>query len=215
MLDLRDSWIRFLRAHRFCGIAVGWAVVIACDVMFGSARLDFPFSGGGTSATPLRHEIPLALAVIAVGGLGSAMDSLEETAARGFRRAEICFLVGTVSVAAVLLVVAEAVVSPMDTVLLLLRGLLIWVGLALASGRVWGWRFSWILPLATLFPLTYWQVDGLGRFRWWDWTDQPGHSMPCWGIAIGSLLVGGGAMALTPWRVTRLRRVCQRSGYRR
>ncbi|MER5520051.1 hypothetical protein [Streptomyces sp. NPDC002763] len=212
MLDLRESWTRYLQAHRFRGIVVGWAVAIACDVAFGSARLDFPFSGSGSSATPLRHEVPLALAVLAVGGLGSAMDSLEEAAARGFRRVEISFLVGAVSVAAVLLVAAEAFVSPVETVLLLLRGLLIWAGLALLSGRVWGWRFSWILPLATLFPLTYWQVDGLGRFRWWDWTDQPGYSIPCWGIAIGSLLVGGGAMALTPWRVSRLRRLFQRSG---
>ncbi|MFD5471199.1 hypothetical protein [Streptomyces sp. NPDC127105] len=211
MLDPRGSWIRYLRAHRFRGIAVGWAVVIACDVALGSTPLDFPFSGGGSSATPLRHEIPLALAVIAVGGLGSAMDSLEETAANGFRRAEVSCLVGAVSVAAVLLVAAEAFVSPMGTVLLVLRGLLIWVGLALLSGRVWGWRLSWILPLVTLFPLTYWQVDGLGRFRWWDWTDQPGYSLPCWGIAIGSLLVGGGAMALTPWRVNRLRRAFQRN----
>ncbi|MFJ3306232.1 hypothetical protein ACIPSA_24560 [Streptomyces sp. NPDC086549] len=206
MPDLSESWIRYLQAHRFRGIAVGGALVIVCDVAFGSARLVFPFSGGG-SAIPLRHEIPLALAVIAVSGLGSAMDSLEETAAKGFRRVEIAGLVGAVSVAALLLVAAEALVSPVDTVLLLLRGLLIWVGLALLSGRVWGWRLSWILPLVTLFPLTYWQVDGLGRFRWWDWTDQPGSSAPCWGIAIGSLLAGGVAMALTPWRVIRLRRV--------
>ncbi|MEU2056084.1 hypothetical protein [Streptomyces bungoensis] len=203
--------IDYLRAHRFRGIAVGWAVLIACDVAFGSARLDFPFSGSGSSATPLRHEIPLALAVLAVGGLGSAMDSLEETAASGFRRVEISCIVGAVSAAAALLVAAEAFVSPMDTVLLLLRGLLIWVGLALLSGRAWGWRFSWILPLVTLFPLTYWQIDGLGRFRWWDWTDQPGSSMPCWGIAVGSLLAGGGAMALTPWRLNRFLRAFRRS----
>jgi hypothetical protein len=142
VLDLRESWTRYLQAHRFRGIVVGWAVVIACDVAFGSARLDFPFSGSGSSATPLRHEVPLALAVLAVGGLGSAMDSLEEAAARGFRRVEISFLVGAVSVAAALLVAAEAFVSPVETVLLLLRGLLIWAGLALLSGRVWGWRFS-------------------------------------------------------------------------
>ncbi|MER6568681.1 hypothetical protein ABT288_21490 [Streptomyces sp. NPDC001093] len=211
MPDLRESWIRYLQAHRFRGIAVGWALVIACDVAFGATRLDFPFSGSGSSSTPLRHEIPLALAVIAVGGLGSAMDSLEEAAAKGFRRFEITYLVGAVTAAALLLVAAEALVSPMDTVLLLVRGLLIWVGLALLSGRAWGWRFSWILPLVTLFPLTYWQVDGLGGYRWWDWTDQPGHSTPCWGIAMGSLLAGSVAMALTPWRVTRLRRVFRRS----
>ncbi|MFF4960438.1 hypothetical protein [Streptomyces sp. NPDC001222] len=73
-----------------------------------------------------------------------------------------------------------------------------------------GWRFSWILPLVTLFPLTYWQTDGLGRFRWWDWTDQPGASIPCWGIAIGSLLAGGVAITLTPWRVARLWRGLRR-----
>ncbi|MFF1404996.1 hypothetical protein [Streptomyces sp. NPDC058294] len=212
MLDLRESWIRYLRAHRFRGIAVGWAVVLACDVAFGSARLAFPFSGSGSSSTPLRHEIPLALAVIAVGGLGSAMESLEEAAARGFRRVELFCLVGAVSVAAVLLVASEAFVSPTDTVLLLLRGLLIWVGLALLSGRAWGWRFSWILPLVTLFPLTYWQIDGLGRYRWWDWTDQPGSAIPCWAIAVSSVLAGGIAMALTPWRVNRLRRAIQRKG---
>ncbi|MBP5938361.1 hypothetical protein [Streptomyces acidiscabies] len=159
----------------------------------------------------MRHEIPLALAVIAVGGLGSAMNSLEETAAKGFRRVEISYLVGAVTAASLLLVTAEALVSPMDTVLLLLRGLVIWVGLALLSGRIWGWRFSWILPLVTLFPLTYWQTDSLGRLRWWAWTDQPGHSIPCWGIAVASLLTGGAAMALTPWRITRLRRAFRRS----
>ncbi|MCS0602514.1 hypothetical protein NX794_15025 [Streptomyces sp. LP11] len=210
MTDLRESWIRYLRAHRFRGVVVGWAVVIACDVAFGSARLVFPFSSGGSSETPLRHEIPLALAVIAVGGLGSAMDSLEEAAAQGFRRVEISYPVAAVSGSAVLLVAAEALVSSANTLLLLLRGLLIWAGLALLSGRAWGWRFSWILPLVTLFPLTYWQTDGQGRLRWWDWTDQPGHSIPCWSLAMASLLVGGAAMALTPWRLNRVRRAFSR-----
>ncbi|MEW2128877.1 hypothetical protein [Streptomyces sp. NPDC005435] len=207
MPDLRESWGLYLRAHRFRGIVAGWVAVIACDVAFGSARLVFPFSGSGSSATPLRHEIPLALAVMSVGGLGSVMNSLEEGAAKGFRRVEIAYLAGAVSAVTLSLVVTEFFVSPGGTVLLLVRAFLIWVGLALLSGRAWGWRFSWILPLATLFPLTYWQVDGAGRFRWWDWTDQPGTSIPCWGIAAGSLLAGGIAMALTPWRVARLRRL--------
>jgi hypothetical protein len=204
--DSLDSWLRYARAHHGGGMLAALLALIACDIVFGSLRLDFPFTDGqGSGGVPLRHDIPLALSVIAVGGLDSSMNSLEETGSGWFRRFEMNYLAATVAISAGFLVVAELFVSPMDTVLLVLRAMVIWTGMALLSGRIFGWRLTWVLPLFSLLPLTYWQKDAQGHSRWWDWTDQSGATWPCWGIAAGSLLVGGLALALTPWRVARLR----------
>ncbi|MBO0652864.1 hypothetical protein J1792_08705 [Streptomyces triculaminicus] len=85
------------------------------------------------------------------------------------------------------------------------RSLTIWFGLALLSGRIWGRWLSWILPAATLFPLTYLNVDTNGDARWWDWTGQPASHAPCWGIAALSAFIGLASFFLTPWHWKKLR----------
>ncbi|MFJ1644418.1 hypothetical protein [Streptomyces sp. NPDC088258] len=201
-----DSWLRYARAHHIHATLAALIAVIACDIAFGSAQLDFPFADAqGSSNIPLRHALPLALSVISVGSLNSAMRSLEEVGSTSFRLVELSFLIGAILVSAVMLAVAEFFISPIDVIALLLRSLLIWSGIALVSGRLFGWRLSWVFPLLSLLPLTYWQKDALGNSRWWDWTNQPGVATPCWGIAVSSLIVGGLALVFSPWRVAQLR----------
>ncbi|MEV7087459.1 hypothetical protein AB0O07_16405 [Streptomyces sp. NPDC093085] len=201
-----DLWLRYARAHHIHAVLAALMAVIACDIAFGSARLDFPFADTqGSGNIPLRHVLPLALAVISAGSLNSAMRPLEEVGSTSFRLVELSFLIGAILLAAAMLAVAEFFISPVDVTVRLLRSLLIWSGIALLSGRLFGWRLGWVFPLLSLLPLTYWQKDASGNSRWWDWTNQPGAAMPCWGIAVISLIVGGAALALSPWRVARLR----------
>ncbi|MEV7778724.1 hypothetical protein [Kitasatospora sp. NPDC088351] len=195
---------RFARSHNVRGIFTVFALVAVCDALFGSVMLQLPYTNGGTGI-PFRREIPLVFATVSVAGLASLMQRFEETATTAFRRAQLAWIAGVVALSAAVLGVEELVISSPAVAVLLTRGLLIWTGLALLSGRLFGWRLSFILPLASVFPLTYWQYDAQGRNRWWDWTNQPPTAWPCWALAVVALGIGCAAMTLTPWRAARMR----------
>ncbi|GAA2809475.1 hypothetical protein GCM10010441_37560 [Kitasatospora paracochleata] len=200
-----DAWrtiARFARAHDVRGVLVAFALIAVCDAIFGSTVLQLPYTGG-EAGVPFRRELPLAFASVAAASLSSPMRRFEETAAAAFRAAQHAWLGGVVTSAAVVLTVEELIISPPATAVILLRALLVWTGIALLSGRVFGWRLSFILPMASVFPLTYWQYDGQGRNRWWDWTHQPPMSLGCWAIAGAALAAGSLAVAVTPWRAAR------------
>lgn len=192
--------VRYARVHQCVGLAIGLVILTVCDVAFGSQILTFP---GHAKGVPMRRELPIAFAALAASSLHSRMDDLECAAAavRAYERWHLL----TVSVAATLLVGGtEWVVSGPDLAVVLSRALLIWLGLALISGRLFGRRLSWILPVSTIFPLTFLNQDEVGRVRWWDWTGQPMSALGCWAIAVLCVIAGLFAFFLTPWRLKAL-----------
>ncbi|MFI6850645.1 hypothetical protein OG535_01840 [Kitasatospora sp. NBC_00085] len=199
------AWIRFARAHHFSRMVISVAVLSAVNLLFGAIYLAFPFADHAVdSPIPFRKEMPLAFASVAAASLDSAMRSLEFSGSSSFRRLQVTWLAGSLAVVAVVVAVEE-LATGLDGALVSLRSMAIWGGFAIASGRIFGWRLSWILPLLTIFPLTYWEIDDLGRRRWWDWPGQPVSSLSCWVMAGISFLIAVGLIYLTPWRASRMR----------
>lgn len=155
----------------------------------------------------MRRELPVAFAAIAAGSLHSRMNQLELAASRALRRYETLHLLTVILATVVLVGSTELAVSDGTLAIVLTRALLVWFGLALLSGRFFGRWLSWILPVATIFPITYFGQDEQGRVQWWDWTGQPPSSVGCAAIAVVSMAVGIGAFYLTPWHLHALRRM--------
>jgi len=76
-----------------------------------------------------------------------------------------------------------------------------WSGHALISGRIFGWQLSWVLPVASMLPLTCFQPDLEGNLRWWYWTAPPAASTACWTLAGVFVTIGTIAFLTTPWRM--------------
>lgn len=204
MGDRRAVW-RFLRAHHPYGTVAGIPAVATAEGIAGSWKLWMPSAyANGMTVVPFRHFIPIVLAAIVVGGLHSPMNEMQATATSTLRRYEVVYLVGATAAAAILIGGAEALATSPASAMLVIRGSLIWTGLALLSGRLFGWLMSWILPLITVFPLVYYGLDGLGETRWWNWTGQPAGDVACWSIAAASMSAGAVAFFLTPWSLRRV-----------
>ncbi|MFE4977874.1 hypothetical protein ACFRAR_37945 [Kitasatospora sp. NPDC056651] len=185
---------------------MGLIVLTAVSAFFGSQVLALPGGGpGGMTGVPMRRELPIAFAALAAGSLNSRMDQFELVAGPKLRAYEIwhALIAGGVSVA--LVGGTEFFASGADLAIVLARACVIWFGLALLSGRIFGRKLSWIIPVGTIFPLTYLGADSAGRVRWWEWTGQSPDSLPCWGIAVVSTVCGLAAFLLTPWHVRAFR----------
>ncbi|MFD9466616.1 hypothetical protein [Streptomyces sp. NPDC060027] len=81
-----------------------------------------------------------------------------------------------------------------------------WTGLGLLSGRMFGWRQGWILPVLVLLLVSYWSIqDGTGSYPRWDFTRSPVVDQPTsLGMSLGLLAVGIAAYRMTPWRLRSL-----------
>jgi len=189
------------------GLAIGFVIVTVINVLFGSKVLAIPtFGSGRPVGMPMRRELPIAYAAMAAGSLHSAMRDAELTACRKFVVWERIHT-AVVCISSVLAVGAvEFVVSGTESSVVMTRATLVWLGLSLLSGRAFGRQLSWVLPVMSIFPLTYLQQDSQGHDRWWDWTGQPAGSFACVVISVGALWLGLMAIAATPWRIASLRR---------
>jgi hypothetical protein len=184
-------------------LAVGVSTLAVVHLLLGSLRLGLP-SASGFVTFPARRELPIVFAVLAVGTLNSRMSAFDLNATVGVRRAKnlILALASVYSVAAVML--AESLATGPASGVVYARSVVISIGLALLSGRLWGWGFAWILPIATIFPTVYYGRDALNVVRWWDWTSQPASFPLAWLEAVVSLAIGLTAYWLTPWRRRRI-----------
>jgi hypothetical protein len=197
-----DLWL-YARIHHLPSAVLCLLGLSVADGLFGTAQLMIP-STTGVVSVPFRRELPIAFAVIAVGSLHSSMASFETTATQNLARRERVHLVAAIILAAAMIWLAEAVVTDPLRAVVYARSVVIWSGLALISGRLFGRTAAWILPVATIFPIVYYGRDNQNISRWWDWTWQPPEHMPSWMISVASVLIGYSAFTLTAWRRSRL-----------
>lgn len=195
----KDIWWRYARSHHVYGFLFGMALLTLCDVAFGSVQIVFPTTH---VAIMFRRELPIVFASLAVGSLQSTMENMECAATGSLRRMQWLHVTATVLLAAALVGITELFISSSAIALLLVRAFVIWTGMAMLSGRIFGWSLAWLLPMSTIFPLTYLAQDATGRDSWWDWTIQSVTLWPCWIIAGASLIFGIAAMSLTPWHLS-------------
>lgn len=204
--DLIPSVKRYAAVHHLPVLVAGFTLLVAFDVQFGSSVLSLPFERGGQAdGLPMRRELPVAFAALAAGSLHSSMHQLELTAGPTLRTYEKFHLLGLYLTTLILVGGIEWFETGPEQAITACRSLIIWLGLALLSGRLWGRWLSWILPAATLFPLTYLNRNANGNAHWWDWTGQSASHAPCWAIALLSTAIGLPAFFLTSWQWRTLR----------
>lgn len=193
---------RYAATHR-----LGWTAAVIVFAALGSY-----FVRGVELVIPSTHVshlfisfIPLLLAGVVTNALSTPMDDWEATAGRRQTSAAVCTVLALTLLSTLCLLGYGLVVTNMAAALVSVRALAIWLGTALIGGRALGWRLSWVLPLLTLLPLTFWSADSLGRVRWWDWVREPADSTPLLITAVASVAVGMWFCWLTRWRMRRIR----------
>lgn len=158
------------------------------------------------SATPSWRTLAMFAAVLPLLSLHSPMAELEASGTHRFHRGRAVRLAGLwIGSTALFLSVSAIKVEAqvLETMAVALPG---WTGLGLISGRVLGWRQSWILPALALCILTYWGVPGInGTYPWWEFTVQPASENPsALVISLALCVIGLLAYTLTPWRLRTL-----------
>jgi hypothetical protein len=126
------------------------------------------------------------------------MGDLEAVAAGPLQRMRALHLTACATLSGVAIGVLEGRHGGAAAGVVAVRALAVWLGLAVLSGLCMGWALSWILPLATVFPLSY--LSGSTEPQWWDWSraapgDPAANLMAVTAVVL--VLVG---LLSTPWR---------------
>ncbi|MEV0396510.1 hypothetical protein [Polymorphospora rubra] len=174
---------------------LGWIV--------GQKQVSLPSaSADGMSDVPFSQFLALPLAVLAVSMLHSPMTTIEAAAPAVLERASRLLLAtSTVGLGLLSAVVyATAAGSPAHGAAYL-RGYALTCGLALLGGRLQGWDRSWILPLATTFPVVFYGFEWKATPRWWNVYAQPIEAIPATVLTSLLLVCGIAAWALNPLRM--------------
>ncbi len=180
----------YLRAHAIRSSAALFALALLADVTLGTRPVAFPsIRPGGSSSFPLEHEVALVIAVLVGQSFSSRMGSFEEAGAIGFqhyrtRHLLAACLLALAASAAIFGIAGHAPAAQH------LRAMLGDVGIALVSGRLFGWGLSWILPACSVFPMTYLAQDTAGHHLPWDWAGRSPYDPQCWGIAVLVSMIG-------------------------
>lgn len=193
------SLLRWIRAHQLGGMGLGLLALGVFNAVFGAHALTFPFVRVSGTSSPMRHELPAAFAALVVGGMNSRMQTFEETATAVVRRWEVRQLVVASLMALMVVGGTETAASGLGSGVVAARSFALWEGLALISGAVFKRQLAWIVPLASIFPITYMYQDDFGRPYWWVWTHQSATYIPSWVLMLSSLAVGLAATFTTSW----------------
>ncbi|MEU7911442.1 hypothetical protein [Microbispora bryophytorum] len=148
-------------------------------------------------ASTVATAIPFA--VLAAGSLHSAMASLEQTATGRLLKAEVVQLAAALLLGAALIGTTTVVAGSAGGAAEAVRNLMLYAGLALVSGRLFGRSLSWIVPIAGFVVVDFWGSDG-NHPHWWAWQFQAYDSRASW-VAAGVALVCGVAALLLPPRL--------------
>jgi hypothetical protein len=143
--------------------------------------------------------MPLFTAVFAASIIGGPLWGVEKMASDRLYRFRLWTFYAVLFMACVFSFTAESVAAGADDGVIFVRSVLIWSGLSVLSGRLFGPQQSWILPLMSAFPLVW-----LSDESWWDWTAACVFDGTSWLFAVSSLAIGTFSLWLTPWRVRKM-----------
>ncbi|MFD6184657.1 hypothetical protein [Streptomyces goshikiensis] len=191
-----SEWVLYARAHRGVAVLATTAAIALLSAFFGGTHIALPSigSGGVTTGVPFRHELPLLSAVFLTAALDGAMSAHDEMGASAAHRFRLSYCIGLTLTACALSFLTEALAVSAEAGVVFIRSLLIWLGLALLSARLFGRQLGWIIPLASAFFLIWYPQ------HWWDWTSNSATDRFSWAVAVLALSLGVAATAATPWR---------------
>ncbi|MFD7575387.1 hypothetical protein ACFV6U_33520 [Streptomyces sp. NPDC059810] len=188
--------LRYARVHRAGAIVVGLSVVAVLSALFGGTRISLPSIGSASlsSGVPYRQELPLLSAVFLTAAFGGSMTAHEASGAFVSHRLHRAYFVALTLVACAISFGTESLAVGAEHGVVFVRSILIWLGLALLSVRLFGEQLGWVIPMASAFLLIWYPLN------WWDWTANPASDPFSWCAAAVSLALGAAATAATPWR---------------
>lgn len=199
MADRLADLLRYARVRHLPVILLGTGLLLAAQAFLGSLTMSFP-SSAGTITVPFRRELPLGYGALAAASLRSSLATLEAAAGRWFRRLERGHVVALLILCALSSGLVEWATAGPGEAGICVCSVVLWWGLAILSGRLFGWLLSWALPLASVFPLIYFAQDRLGHPRWWAWTGQQHVTPALLGMTAAAVALGIAAFACTAWR---------------
>jgi hypothetical protein len=174
----------------------------------GGVRIGLPGSSGSVA---FRTLAPAVIAALLVANRQSKLDDWEAFSAQEDRHLFGFYLLATLTAAEVVIFGSQLILNDFDSAVVVSRSYVMGVSLALISGYWISWRSTWVLPLASYFPLTYFQVDGRGRSRWWDWPGQPPFAFLAWALVIATLGIGLAMLGLSRRRIARVETLLRQS----
>lgn len=196
--------LRYVRVHRIWVALIAVVATAAISAFLGGFQIPLPsFEGGpAVAGVPFRRELPLFSAVLIASSLGGPMADHEGTGGVLLHRTRLVVTSSLLIVSCALSFLSEAAAAGVGSGVVFVRSLLIWLGLAFLSGRLFGVRLTWIVPLLSVFPLVW-----LGTGKRWDWTAMPASDPASWWVAGLSLAIGASVLWVTSWRIYEARAI--------
>lgn len=176
------------------------AALCACVPFVGAYLLPAPsgYVHGGVVSLPAWHLLSLGVAFGPVVLCHSPFGEMEVATGKRWRRVEAAVLLGTAVVCLAMFTVICWTVFDGPTALLILRGTVGWMGLALVGGRIAGWRVAWVGPAAVWPVAMCWGHTETGC-RWWEFTSLPAGDPGSWAVAGCLAAVGALAYLFSGW----------------
>ncbi|MFC4058672.1 hypothetical protein ACFOWE_10225 [Planomonospora corallina] len=130
--------------------------------LWGRSDLSFPQAFGHLlTPVPVAVLIPIPFSCVAVVSLHSTMAEFEAGAARRMPHIDLWQLGVLTLISVTGLVAGLSLAGLVEAVPAAVRNLFWWLGIACLSGRVFGRRLAWVLPLAAAVPVyVFGVVDG-------------------------------------------------------
>jgi hypothetical protein len=192
----------YLVARKWQWLIAAMVIIGASVGAWGSLEASTPSAASsGGSQVPIWRLLAVGSAVLPTLTLASPLQALEAAAGTPFYRIRNYVLGGAFAISSACMLAGAIIELGMGVGPLVARALVAWFGLALLSGRVLGWSYSWILPSAIMCVLLYWGHDRRGQdYRWWEFSAHPVSHLPS--LIIAAILFVGGLVAymLSPWR---------------
>ncbi|MEV6522258.1 hypothetical protein AB0M43_09980 [Longispora sp. NPDC051575] len=177
----------------------------------GSIMFSVPAAGdSGVASVPGWRIIAAGATFGPVLFCHSPFGEMESATGRNWRRVQLGVLALNATACSLLFFLTSLMVFGGPMALLVLRGIIGWMGTALLAARLLGWRAAWVGPLALLPIMIFWGTEGPQQYAWWEFTARPIDDPAAWVTAAGLLALGAGAHLVDRWRwraaVTFLRR---------
>jgi hypothetical protein len=190
----------YARVHHIHVAVFTLGVINILYFFIGSQVLVLPTgSVAGTIEISVKTLLLVILSSVIVIGTSSALSSIEMIASAEFQRIRSFHLLIAIALGALPNIAIELLSSSSQFAIEHVRSLIIWLGLAMISGYIFGLPLAWILPLMSVFPLTYFGFDDLGEPHWWTWIMQSESSLLAWSLAVAIGVMGLAAQMMRPW----------------
>ncbi len=192
--DARTPVRLFVRSRRSWMALILTAALCACVPLVGAFLFPAPSEGvqGGILYVPGWRFLAVGVTFGPILFSHSPFGEMETATGKNWRRVELVVLLVNICTCITMFTVTCWLTFDGSTALLILRGIIGWMGTALVSGRIMGWKAGWVGPLAVLPMVLYWGHGDTG-YRWWEFTSLPPDSPGSWAVA--GCLAAAGAVA--------------------